>query len=583
MRAIVAFDNEKYIELDSFNYSYDQVGNITQIDKFRKEIQSDSGVFKYGYDNLGRLTEATNNPVGDGSNVKTYHYDSLGNRLRSVYNWVETKHSYNARNQLIQTTEPDIIKEYSYDARGNLKSILENGTLTSSYLFNSANRMVQAITPKGKAEYEYNGFLKRVNKLEELCRGDCPQSPDVTAFSELKYTLDLTKPYNDLLTIGDQRFVWGNGLLQSEGSDEFSYLSDHLGSPIRLMGAEQESLAYDEFGVPMVEAGNSALHNPFGFTEYQADNISGLHYAQARYYAPSLGRFGAEDTHWHTGNMIFGDVKLGNLPNPYAVRQSSNLYDYGLSSPIKYIDPLGKDVWLVHGTTGVASQSGSDDGLQHWQTDNIYNPSDFIEFLGGIFNQTIRYDFTWRGGNSTGDRRDTATDLADQIRNAHIANPNEPIRIVGYSHGGNVPIEAVNILYQQGIDVETLITVATPNRIAYSLNRNVSVGQFINIYNRWDAVQMIGGNDTPWFAHSFWEGAWDVLTMFSPVRNTARGRMGAENVRVTTGVSRLALWNWFYSNHALMHSNIEIWEKYILPLLDLSEFQLESTCSQGGS
>ena len=93
--------------LDSFKYSYDPVGNITQIEKHRNGVEADSGVFSYGYDNLGRLIEATN-----ANGNKQYHYDNLGNRVMSVFDGIETRHSYNARNQLIKTTEPDEIKEY---------------------------------------------------------------------------------------------------------------------------------------------------------------------------------------------------------------------------------------------------------------------------------------------------------------------------------------------------------------------------------------------------------------------------------------------------------------------------------------
>lgn len=52
----------------------------------------------------------------------------------------------------------------------------------------------------------------------------------------------------------------------------------HLGTPIRLLGEEQSGtpLAYDEFGVPLVESGLNQ-NNPFGFTGYQADEVSGLY------------------------------------------------------------------------------------------------------------------------------------------------------------------------------------------------------------------------------------------------------------------------------------------------------------------
>jgi len=50
---------------------------------------------------------------------------------------------------------------------------------------------------------------------------------------------------------------------------------------------------YDVFGVPLSTAKNN-IPNPF--TGYQSDSISGLNYAQARYYNPAMGRFTAEDT-----------------------------------------------------------------------------------------------------------------------------------------------------------------------------------------------------------------------------------------------------------------------------------------------
>jgi RHS repeat-associated protein len=170
---------------------------------------------------------------------------------------------------------------------------------------------------------------------------------------EVKYTLDLTKPYNDLLSIGGQRFVWGNELVASEGSDnneQFSYLSDHLGSPIRLVGDNQaETLSYDEFGVPLVDANTSIstnaskhpdntnnFHNPFGFTGYQSDNVSELYYAQARYYVPSVGRFGATD-------VIKGYTVWSATLNEYA---------YCINSPNIYVDLDGEFLTLITGAVG---------------------------------------------------------------------------------------------------------------------------------------------------------------------------------------------------------------------------------------
>jgi len=160
-------------------------------------------------------------------------------------------------------------------------------------------------------------------------------------------------PYDNLLATkgaNNQNFTWGNSLISAAGNDSadsYYYLQDHLGSPIRLLGGDDggTALAYDEFGVQTVGAGDG-LHNPFGFTGYQDDDVSGLYYAQARYYAPGLGRFVAEDTHWNPGNMIFGDnphsmQNAGLFPYRLGIEQSKNLYAYCVCNPKAYIDPTG--------------------------------------------------------------------------------------------------------------------------------------------------------------------------------------------------------------------------------------------------
>ena len=44
-----------------------------------------------------------------------------------------------------------------------------------------------------------------------------------------------------------------------------------------------------------MSGGFSNVSQPFGFTGYQNDDISGMYFAQARYYSSNLGRFGAQD------------------------------------------------------------------------------------------------------------------------------------------------------------------------------------------------------------------------------------------------------------------------------------------------
>jgi RHS repeat-associated protein len=109
-------------------------------------------------------------------------------------------------------------------------------------------------------------------------------------------------------------------------------------------------LAYDEFGVLLVDGvanqGNiSNLKNPFGYTGYQTDDISGLNYAQARYYHPLMGRWTQSDPYWTFSNMLDGSNPIFSnrriLPNIGAIQQAGNLYAYVTNNPIMYIDPVG--------------------------------------------------------------------------------------------------------------------------------------------------------------------------------------------------------------------------------------------------
>jgi len=352
--------------LDQFNYTYDPVGNITQIEKHRQGIEADSGVFKYTYDPLSRLTEVMHNRdlsvatgnVDGNADIRQYEYDNLGNRISSLINGITTKHKFNARNQLISTFDGQDETEYTYDKRGNLTNITQNNQLHQFFTFDTTGMMTSAFTQgKGSAEYIYNGFRKRVGKLESLqteieTRIDkglqiaskmayTGITPNILGSTEeMKYVVDLTRPYDDLLmTSGasNQSFVWGNGLLSSHenndnATENFHYLQDHLGSPIRLTGKNVfgSPLAYDEFGnqttVPdMPSLWGAFTSQPFGFTGYQADNISGLQYAQARYYEPSVGRFTGED------------LLKGHTSTPSTLLA----YTYCLNNPLRYADMDG--------------------------------------------------------------------------------------------------------------------------------------------------------------------------------------------------------------------------------------------------
>jgi len=110
------------------------------------------------------------------------------------------------------------------------------------------------------------------------------------------------------------------------------YLSDALGSALALQTVDGRISAryrYDEFGIPEqpenFDPNWPGTDNLFGNRELGYDYYSGLSFANARYFDPTIGRFISEVTY------------EGDITNPLTL----NLYTYVTNNPLKYIDPTG--------------------------------------------------------------------------------------------------------------------------------------------------------------------------------------------------------------------------------------------------
>ena len=349
---------QKERKLEKHSYLYDLAGNKTCISKKRsvqevyidvedpekieEKLWEDSAVFNYEYDKLNRLISVKK----DSKKLHSYSYDAFGNRLTFESKDSNIHYIYNALDQLVEEKGVYPNRKYSYDKRGNLKSVLSGGELIRGYEYDTLDRLSLSYDFSGKAKnYIYDGLENRIGNIEY--RVDKDELKDISKdilqeldiVSKEEYLLDITKPYHNLLQRNEkfrniehsQSFIWDyNTAFMEEEDKTYAYLEDELGSPIRLikLGETEETkqmvYGYDEFGVDTYKTQGNI--QPLGYTGYRYDEVANTYFAQAREYVPGVGRFGGED--W---------IK-GNIDKPFSLNQ----YGYCWGNPVNWIDKNGK-------------------------------------------------------------------------------------------------------------------------------------------------------------------------------------------------------------------------------------------------
>ena len=269
-----------------------------------------------------------------------YGYDAFGNRTWKEESGERTSYQYNVINQMVSEKHGELLKAYSYDKRGNLTGIQENGAWKKQYVYGAINRLEEAVDAAGKqARYQYNGLGHRVGKQENVLPKEKLEKLDpqnrigmeIGNSRQIAYTLDLTRQYYNLLERTEesqsQRYFWdGNVAAYEENGERNYYLKDELGSPLRIEDSDgnlRESYGYGAFGEDLYQ--NQGKKQPFGYTGYQRDEIAGTYYAQAREYLAESGRFQERD------------IIKGQTSYPLTL----NEYIYCGNMPFYYYDPNG--------------------------------------------------------------------------------------------------------------------------------------------------------------------------------------------------------------------------------------------------
>jgi RHS repeat-associated protein len=281
-------------------YTLDSLGRRTSLTDL-------DGSHAFTHDLADRLTAATH-PVASGLPAESFAYDQVGNRT----SWTGSSSGSGSYDAGMQLTS-DGTYDYTYDAEGRLTQRRDRGTGgVTRYTWSDAGRLTSITAPNGATStYRYDAFGRRleVNENSSIRRF-------VYSGWNLRNEFDGTNALRATYVAG--LFPDNVYEIVRDGTRYYP-LFDGVGSVTTLTdatGAAVGRVRYSAFGVPQ---SSGVTENAASFTGHQFDAATGLVYARARYYDPTLGRFLSQDPEWAV--------------NPYV---------YALDAPLEFTDPTGR-------------------------------------------------------------------------------------------------------------------------------------------------------------------------------------------------------------------------------------------------
>ncbi|MDR3483155.1 MAG: SpvB/TcaC N-terminal domain-containing protein [Burkholderiaceae bacterium] len=336
--------------LQNLFYTYDPVGNITQIrdDAFAPAFFGNQQVDAqnlYTYDALYRLIASSGRENGAATGAPTqidaapmqvafpvtaanalrnyteqYQYDAVGNMAQmrhsagSLGSWTRAYQYAVDSNRLsgTNTGDPTQAVAYQYDAHGNMLNLANVGP--AAYTLWDYRDMIRAFNGVGGGwtYYNYDAAKQRTRKVNENQSGTHKQWERIYLGG-----LEIYRRYNasglveqiETLHVmdGERRVLLVEEVLQTDNAAlptgalyRYQY-GNHLGSACLELDDLAQIISYEEyhpFGSTAYQGGPSTAEvslKRYRFTGMEKDEESGLNYHGARYYACWLGRWVSVD------------------------------------------------------------------------------------------------------------------------------------------------------------------------------------------------------------------------------------------------------------------------------------------------
>ncbi|MFJ2488974.1 RHS repeat domain-containing protein [Pseudomonas sp. NPDC087639] len=348
--------------LQSFEYFYDQVGNITLIEDHAFEPiyfanQLVDGHRDFTYDSLYQLTSATGYDDGPLSDIpgqpqptdpknrlnytQTYQYDPAGNLIKLCHlreGACQTREMridpLSNRGARWKPGDPDPVFDTVFDRHGNQQNV-QAGQPLNWNARDQLQRVILIHRDDGRHDAEYYHYSQgmRVLKRHETFTDTADHFHQVVYLPGLEIrTRDNGEELHVInlsIGVGNVRCLhWAQKKPDGIEIDQLRYsLDDHLGSCAMELDGQAQLISHEgyyPFGATAWMAARSVIEVTYRFIRYSGKemDVSGLYYYGARYYAPWLQRWVSAD--------------------PAGAVDGLNLYGFVGNNPIVFIDNVGQ-------------------------------------------------------------------------------------------------------------------------------------------------------------------------------------------------------------------------------------------------